>query len=239
MNDPFFQYVYDKQESPSRDLYYGTVGLKTYRRAPVIPLPPAEPLQTSLVDSLKNRKSSRMFSARPLLLEEISRLLFFAVGLLEDNNGGKNGISLEGHRPFPSGGGKYPLEFYPIILRGDNIPSGVYHYNVEKHSLENLFWVGKEDLRNGFSVQHARDASMVVLISFIKAKQIVKYGNFSYKLGLVEAGHAGQNIYLLSSALGLGCCAWAVKDPSPLNSALAFDGINETVCYALSVGSVI
>lgn len=236
MNDPLFQYFYDKRQLPSSDLYYDTGGLKTYRRAPIIPLPPAEKPQALLADSLKNRKSSREFSTRPLLLEEISTLLFWATGLFKDGDN-KNG-ALGGHRPYPSGGGKYPLEFYPVILRCDNITNGVYHYNVEKHSLENLFWVEKDDLRKGFSVQHARDAGMVVLVSFIKAKQIVKYGNFSYKLGLVEAGHAGQNMYLLSSALGLGCCAWAVKDPLPLNSALALDGINETVCYALAVGSI-
>ena len=139
-------------------------------------------------------------------------------------------------RPFPSGGGKYPTEIYPVLLKCDGIEKGAYHYNVKKHELERLVWVNSGELLSGFTYPFVRDAAMVILISLVRGRQIQKYGSFSYTLGLLEAGHVGQNIYLLSAAEDYGCCAHGIGDSTLFDSIIGLDGVNEMICYAVAIG---
>ena len=53
---------------------------------------------------------------------------------------------------------------------------------------------------------------------------------------LQESGHIGQNIYLVSEALGLKCCALAGTKDENLEKLIDIDGITESVVYALAVG---
>ena len=65
----------------------------------------------------------------------------------------------------------------------------------------------------------------------------IEYGNLSYKIAILEAEHIGQNIYLVSEALGLKCCAHGDFNKDLIHSLLDIDGVTETVFYALSVGN--
>jgi SagB-type dehydrogenase family enzyme len=63
-----------------------------------------------------------------------------------------------------------------------------------------------------------------------------KYGERGYRYILLEAGHIGQNIYLVSEALGLKCCALGGTRDENLEELVDIDGVTESVVYALAVG---
>ena len=168
MIDSFFQY-FSENDSPSRDLYYEQGGPKKYKRSPIITLPTPDKVTMSLTDSLMNRRSSRQFGPAPLLLEEMSTLLFWAFGEIKKDE--KKDYM---QHFYPSGGAKYALEFYPLVLKCDNVPAGVYHYNPRGHVLEHLFWVEHQPLRDSVENQFISGASMIVLISFVKSRHILK-----------------------------------------------------------------
>ncbi len=65
---------------------------------------------------------------------------------------------------------------------------------------------------------------------------MIKYKERGYRYILFEAGHLGQNIYLVSKALGLKCCAIGGFDDDKFHELLDIDGDNEAVLYAFAMG---
>ncbi|MDP3725708.1 MAG: SagB/ThcOx family dehydrogenase [bacterium] len=239
MADPFFNYFREERNSISRNVYEGTQGsfsCKEYPRFPQIFLPPPIKLEHSLSGILEKRKSTRSFIAEPLSLLEISSLLFWSMGMLNSHTQGETK-----HRMHPSGGAKFPIECYPLIIKKGELTRGIYHYNSFKHVLEKI--ASEEILNNdvlwsSFAYPFVRDAAVVLVFSFVKERSIQKYGGLAYKLGLLEAGHIGQNVYLVSTALNLGCCAlgFGLQEVKSLHSLFDLDGSNESLCYAIAIG---
>jgi len=145
----------------------------------------------SLEEVLAARRSTRVFSAELLTLDDLSQLLWSAQGITEPNGSG---------RAAPSAGGTYPLELYVVS------PMGVHHYLPAGHSLEVL---GEEDLRSALSQaalgqQYVADAPAVVVITAVFARTEERYEERAERYVHLEAGHAAQNILLQAVALDLG-----------------------------------
>ncbi len=54
----------------------------------------------------------------------------------------------------------------------------------------------------------------------------------------MDSGHVTENLYLAATSIGLGGCAIAAVDPEIANRALTLDGEEETVFYAMPVGTI-
>ena len=63
-----------------------------------------------------------------------------------------------------------------------------------------------------------------------------KYQDRSYRYGLIEAGHIGENAYLAAAELGLGACAVGAFMDDQINEMLGVDGVEEAVVYMLALG---
>lgn len=138
-----------------------------------------------------------------------------------------------------SGGARYPIEVYPLVLRsGEGLPAGLYHYNVKLHALETLWDKSftKEELKDYFVYEWTADASVVFLMTAVFWRNQMKYGERGYRYVLIEAGHIGQNLYLVSEALGLKCCALGGTKDERVEELLDIDGVNESLVYAVAVG---
>lgn len=204
---------------------------KSYPRRPKIKLPPPAPLSIPLDETIRLRKTDRIFLPEALNIDEISLLLFYSCGVVSsDKEGWKS------HRAYPSGGGLYPIEIYPLVIRGpDHIGAGIYHYSIKEHSLEKLGDFNSLD--EAFTTNPwAKEAALILIFSLIDGRTKPKYGNFAYKLALIETGHISQNIYLNCAALSLKCCALGGIEEEKVNSALDLDGETETTFYAVAVG---
>ena len=186
----------------------------------------------SLEKLLIERRSSREFCSKQLSIEEISKILFFSSGIVEISADWK-----EGRRFYPSAGARYPLEIYPIILGVRGLKMGIYHYDVKRHALEKIL-AGNflKNVLNFINQEWMRNASVIILISGVFERTRVKYGDRGYRYVLMEAGHVMQNIYLLCTAMRLGCCAIGGFIDDGFNELLDLDGEKESVIYIAAIG---
>ena len=89
----------------------------------------------------------------------------------------------------PSGGALYPNELY-VYLKIENLPAGVYHYDVAHHRLV-LLREGNFDSYISRALGNRCDISAcfgTVFVSTMFWKNFFKYNNFAYRLQGLDAG---------------------------------------------------
>jgi SagB-type dehydrogenase family enzyme len=80
--------------------------------------------------------------------------------------------------------------------------------------------------------------NVVVVFTSIFQRMRWKYQQRSYRYGLLEAGHLGQNLCLAATSMGLGtCCVGAYYDRD-LDAMLGIDGTYEASLYIIAAGHV-
>ncbi len=155
---------------------------------------------------LHARRSIRHFSSDPLTLDEINRLMYFSNGITAEMPlSGGGALPL---RASPSAGALYPIEFYSVVFSAEGLQPGVYHYDPSGHTLE---FLRPGDFRElCYEISHGqemvRQSSVLIAMTAAFDRTKSKYGERGYRYVLLDAGHALQNLYLESTALGLGCC---------------------------------
>lgn len=223
-----------KQVPSSRwPITWKEVKFKAYPRLPAIKLPePSLNPNHSLKESLYSRQSVRYYDKNPLTMREVSNLLYFSCGIRNPN------ITWTGNRFYPSAGARYPLEVYPIILNTVGLKTGIYHYYLKSHALEELLIKPsiKKEVLELFDAPWIKRSSMIIAISAVFYRNQVKYGERGYRHILAESGHICQNIYLLCPALGLGCCNSGGFPDDKLNSIIDLDGKLESIISVVFVG---
>lgn len=209
-----------------------TVYYKGYPRLPKIALPETEK-QADFFELIRKRTSRRRMDGKPTTLEGLSLLLKYSCGNIKLAQSGK--IM---HRAQPSGGERYPIEMYVIVFQGkDDIKPGIYHYNVKEHALD-VLWekeFAPEEAAKIFTYAWAQQASCAFIMTSVFHRSQMKYGERGYRYVLIEAGHIGQNLYLVSEALGMKCCALGGTWDESIDKLLDIDGIGESVVYTVTV----
>lgn len=190
------------------------------------------PPKKDLFESIISRKSGREYDSNPITKDELSVLLKYSCG---EVSLGEDKV----HRAQASAGARFPIEMYPIVFRGtEELPSGLYHYNVREHSLD-VLWkrdFTKEDVGKLFTYEWVQDASLGIVMTAVFERTQNKYKERGYRCVLLEAGHIGQNLYLVSNALGLECCALSGTRDENLEEFIDIDGTTESVIYGFSFG---
>jgi SagB-type dehydrogenase family enzyme len=142
-------------------------------------------------------------------------------------------------RFYASGGARYPLEIYPLVLRGEGeLKPSLYHYYVKEHALENIWekdFLADRSLEGLFGYPWIYDASVILLITAVFWRNQIKYGERGYRQIMQEAGHLGQNFYLVSEALGLQCCAISGYADEGVDKIIDIDGVTEASVYAFAL----
>jgi SagB-type dehydrogenase family enzyme len=185
-------------------------------------LPPLESGPLSLEEALRRRRSVREFSARTLTEREIAQLLWAAQGVTDP----------AGYRTSPSAGALYPLEIYVAIA------AGLFRYEPALHRLIQL---SREDLRPGMeraalSQEAVGAAAAAIVIAAEPARTAAHYGPVrGRRYVLLEAGHAGQNVLLQATALGLGAVPVGAFDDRAVESVLQLPESQEAL-YVIAVG---
>jgi SagB-type dehydrogenase family enzyme len=180
---------------------------------------------------IKNRHSTRKFTAEAMSIMDLSLLLFGMSGL--------NRIFPQfAFRTVPSAGGLYPIETYSVVNNVKGLSKGLYHYNIQEHS---ICLLKEGDLR-----KEVTEACLGQKIAYTSAINFIwtamigrsqwKYLQRCYRYIYLDAGHIGQNFYLIAEALGLGACTIGALYDDELNQFLEIDGKNETAIYVGVVG---
>jgi SagB-type dehydrogenase family enzyme len=214
----------DMKEWPDE---WKTISYKSYGSLPQILLPHSAP-PGGVGAAVEKRVSTRVSSGAALSRETLGVFLGYSCGARGEG------------RAQPSGGHRYPIEVYPIVLRGSaGVSAGVYHYAVREHALD-VLWrrpFSDTDVDALFSYEWVRSASVVFVMTAVFGRNRMKYGDRGYRYALLEAGHIGQNMYLNASSLGLSCCALGATRDREIERLIDVDGNTESVVYALVVGS--
>jgi SagB-type dehydrogenase family enzyme len=213
---------------PPVDLY------KTYPGVPVVPLPTVDRAATDLAvgPTITGRRSVRAYALdRPMTMAELSRLLFLTAGISADLQG-------NARRTAPSSGALYPIEVYAVVHRVDGIEPGVYHYAVREHGLEPLRLGDHRAavVEQAIAQEFLGECGVVLFLTMVLQRMRPRYQDRSYRYGLLEAGHLGENAYLAATAMGLGACGVGAFMDDAINEMLGVDGIEEAAVYMLAVG---
>jgi SagB-type dehydrogenase family enzyme len=187
----------------------------------------------SASEAIQRRRSARQYAAQPMTREELSRVLHLASGISADRFG-------NARRTAPSSGALYPVELYPIVHNVEGVERGVYHYGYVEHQLE---LVRAGDFRQRLVDQALQQeflgqCGVVVFMTQILQRMRPKYQDRSYRYGLVEVGHIGQNLYLAATSMGLGACGVGAFMDDDINEMLGVDGSEEAAIYLVAVGKV-
>lgn len=157
---------------------------KLYRGLPVVPLSLEVPL------TLKEWEVPEQPNLR-----KISYFLWYVFGLSQLSQSAFPSVDqvpelMQSYRRFvPSGGALYPSELY-VYLKIENLPVGVYHYDVAHHRLVFLR-EGNFDSYLARALGHRCDMSAcfgTVFVSTMFWKNFYKYNNFAYRLQGLDAG---------------------------------------------------
>ena len=199
---------------------------KEYPRMQRIALPAPVALPLSLHDALRERVScSTSGTERSLSARELGTLLGDALGARDDVR-----------RHYPSGGALYPIETYLVGSVVTGYPSGVFHYHPKAHALEFLW-----ETSASFSLSHVLRADnvpippLLIVFTGMWNRSSIKYGDFTYPLGLLEAGHMAQNILLTATALSIGSRPFAGYDDATVATLLDLDTRLEQPVYCLAL----
>src|SRR5262249_39944488 len=134
------------------ELHLVSRGFKQYRNAPRVSLPAPARGRNALSRALRERRSNRELTS-PLALDDLATRLVEGFG--PPCAFPKEGIGVHPPlRPWPSGGGLYPLDLYVVAANVDGLEPGVYHHNVLTSELERLpARPPREILHEGFFYQ--------------------------------------------------------------------------------------
>jgi SagB-type dehydrogenase family enzyme len=192
---------------------------KEYARMEQFILPEPEMLDMPLVNALLNRRSYRRGSTEgTVTLQDWGTLLGMALKRRAD--------SLS--RNYPSGGALYPIETYVASSAFPDLAPTVFHYNPTAHVLEKLWSIPHEvDLKDLAKKPDDLLFSTVVIFTSVWKRSSAKYGDFTYTVALLEAGHMSENILLAATALGLQSRPMAGFDDQKISKLLDLNEENE------------
>jgi SagB-type dehydrogenase family enzyme len=168
-------------------------------------------------EALQLRRSVRDFADSPLGLQTVAQLLWAVQGTNDPREGG---------RTAPSAGATYPLEVLLVAGRVDGLTPGVYRYRSKPHD---LLLLAEGDHRRELAAAALRqgwlaDAPVVVVIAAVYERTTRRYGSRAERYVQMEAGHAGQNLYLQAAAVGIGTVVVGAFDDAAVQRVLGLSG---------------
>jgi len=203
----------------------------------LLPLP-RKYTNLSVEEAILYRRSIREYASEPITMYELSMILWAAQGITDTKYG---------FRSAPSAGATYPLEIYTVV--GNNtvlvdkntfLEAGVYKYNVYKHS---IVLVKKGDYRNQLSKaaldqEWVKKAAVDIVICAVYERTTNRYGERGIRYVHMEAGHVGQNIYLMATALDLGTVAVGAFHDDQVAEIIGA-GAEEHPLYIMPIGRLV
>jgi SagB-type dehydrogenase family enzyme len=198
------------------------------------PIRPADQMGgKSLWHAIAKRRSTREFSDQSITFSGLSQLLWATQGITTKARAFE-------FRASPSAGALYPIETYLVVNRVEEIPSGIYHYNVKEAQLillkEGQF--GPELSEAGLGQEMLEEAACVFVWTAIVGRSKWKYRERAYRYIYMDAGHIGQTLYLAATALDLGCCTVGAFFDEEVDRVIGVDGKSEISVYLGAIGHI-
>lgn len=180
--------------------------------------PPAVKGSMSLEEAVAKRRSIRDFASHPISQSGLSQILWAVQG---------KSATWERYRTVPSAGATFPLEIFVVCGKNgvEEIGAGIYHYYIDSHSLA-LHHGGDARLelaRASLAQAMIYEAPVDIVICADYERTSRRYGDRGGRYVHIEVGHAGQNIYLQATALGLATVAVGAFYDEQVSEVLRLD----------------
>ncbi|MEA2998634.1 MAG: hypothetical protein QOK17_467 [Sphingomonadales bacterium] len=216
--------------------YLMTRGFRQFPTGRRIALTDARQSAARFKTVLRRRRTRRELGGA-LELADVGSLLIQALGCTAVVEEGEDGL-IHALRAWPSAGGLYPLDVYVLASAVADLEPGAYHFNPITSELEGLGSRPVGDIVGEafFGQAFARDAALHVVLAATFERTLCKYGERGYRLLLLDAGHAAQNLLLAAEMLELNAAAMGGFCDDSLNRDLGLDGISEAVVHTLLFG---
>lgn len=190
---------------------------------------PSEKGGMSLKEAIARRRSVRHFISESISRSQLSQILWAAGGINTSSR----------YRTVPSAGATYPLEIFVVCGQNtvEQIDEGIYHYNTDSHSLT-LHHKGdvRLELAEAASDQEfVYQAPVDIVICADYERTTRRYGRRGERYVHMEVGHAGQNIYLQATALGLATVAVGAFSDEQVSQVLELD-VRYHPLYIMPIG---
>jgi len=195
--------------------------------------PPDQQGGKPIWEVIAQRRSIREFSRQSISFSELSQMVWATQGITSRAWGFDFRIT-------PSAGALYPIETYIVANRVEEIPSGIYHYNVKESKLS-LLKEGdfSSDLCHaGLGQEMLEEAACVFIWTATVERSKWKYRERAYRYIYMDVGHIGQNLYLAATALKLGCCTVGAFFDEEVDRLIGVDGKREMSVYLGAVGRI-
>lgn len=191
-----------------------------------VALPKATAAGDDLFATVEARRTMRNWTAQGMTVEQLSTVLKTSLG---SSSAGLD-PSTEEHRG---------LREYVIVLRVRGLPPGVYSYDANSHALH-LRKAGQFKTQVFAAVQQtsARDADAVIVHTADTARLPYPDGARGYRYAAVDAGMAGERLYLATVSLGLGTGGMGSFKDDTMAEVLGLSGRTELLLYLSAIGAV-
>ena len=178
---------------------------------------PATASAGTLLEAIKNRKSTNAFKPDPLPKEKLLELLWAAWGINRPDSG---------KRTAPSAMNTQEIDLYVLLA------DGTYVYDAKQNQLTP---VSDQDLREKIGAKRFENAPVHLIFVADYAK--FKVGDQSLKelWSSCHTGFIGQNVYLYCASEGLGAHFYASIDAATLKDALQLRA-DQAIVYGQAVG---
>ncbi len=196
---------------------------------------PIRPLDSksgkSLWEAIAQRRSVREFSPQSISFLEISQLIWATQGITSK-------AQEFDFRASPSAGALYPIETYLVANRVEEIPPGLYHYDVRDAQLILLRegHLGPELSLAGLGQEMLEEAACVFVWTAVVGRSKWKYRERAYRYIYMDVGHIGHALYLAATTLDLGCCTVGAFFDDEIDHLVGVDGKQEISVYLGAVG---
>jgi SagB-type dehydrogenase family enzyme len=179
----------------------------------------------SVEEAIAKRRSIRDYLVRPIATDELSQVVWAAQGITN---------AQDGYRAAPSAGALYPLEVYISVREGGvvDVQAGVYHYGPEKHVIT-LIKSGdcSSQLQTAaYGQEQVGLAAVSIVLAGVLERAASKYGDRAAQYVFQESGHAAENVYLQSTALGLGTVVMGAFDEEQVSRAIGLRPDEKPLC---------
>ncbi|BBX97155.1 SagB family peptide dehydrogenase [Mycobacterium lacus] len=196
----------------------------------------------TLTAVLEDRVSTRTFDdAHPITIEQLAELLYRTARTRRTLPVG-DGEELAS-RPYPSGGGLYELELYPVVRNVAGLRPGMYHYDSFDHLLRPVAAADSKPvsqlMKTAAATLTAGAEPQVLVVMAARCGRIMwTYEQIAYATVLKDVGVLMQTIYLAATAMGLGACAQGFGDTAAFVAATGIDELQECSVGSIIVGSL-
>jgi SagB-type dehydrogenase family enzyme len=183
--------------------------------------------------AIEQRRSVRRYSGFPLMLEELSYLLWCTQGVRQVIPGAAT------MRNVPSAGARHAFETYLSVNNVKDLAQGMYRYLALEHGLLQLDVtpsVSDRVVAACLGQKFAGTCAVTFIWVAVPYRMTWRYGERGYRYLYIDAGHVAQNLYLSAASVGCGVCAIAAFSDEDMNRLLGLDGVSRFAIYIAAAG---